>query len=331
MEARHPVNGGSGDEFSSRLLYDDEVLEINSPTDVRKQGHALEARVDLPAAQNVSGYYRYTKSENQRTKNEVKSNAGKVSWFAPLGRKFRLNASFLKRKIESTDVPIDLPNWREGRPGGGQDFDYVRKSAYDRDENLINLQGVYRLAPRHSLRFGYRMRSTDRENFVLDPDDETQTTTTQHSIKAAWNGRLSKALHSRVGITYDMIDKPFVNVRGICESAIGDSASIGGQPNEWVYYWQRERIGTGTSQPNKALRLNANLNYNFTPAVMLTGYLNYTDEKNDELNVYTYDGSSANVGAQVMLLPDTRYVIVGGGSWTTIESNAKICATVMDG
>jgi hypothetical protein len=335
MVARHPVNGGSGDEFQSRLIYDGEELEIARKPDVEKMGHTVEARVDLPAAQSLEGSFRYAKTENARTGNAIRSNAANVAWFAPLSKRLRMSASVLRREIETDDVPIDLAPWRDGRPGGGQDFDTVRRSAYDREEYLATVNANYAFRPGHSLRFGYRFRSTDRSNFELDPDDASETTTVQNRVTAAWYGRLAKSARSRVAFTYEMTDHPFVNVRGICEMAQGDTLTpIGGpgtQPNDWIYYFQRQRYGTGTNQPAASLRLNANLSYAFGSKVSVNGFLNVTDDSNDDLNVYEYELTSVNPGLQLFWMPDPRAVVTLGGSMSVIESNAKMCATVMDG
>jgi hypothetical protein len=333
MDARHPVNGGSTDEFASRLLYEDVDLEFSRAPEVKKDAHAVRARADLPKGHSLSGSYSYSKIENEIEKLEMKTHAGGGSWYAPLTKKMRVAASAMVRKIENEDVPLDLPAWRSGRSGGGQDFDWTRMSAYDRREVLAGATANYAVAQGHNVRVQYRFRSTDRDNVLLDPDDLDETTTVQNKVKGSWSGRLARRARARASVEYEMTDHPFVNVGGLCEPAIGDTVNpVGdGQPNDFVYYWQRSRYGTGGNLPTGALRARANLNFSPSPKVSLTGYVNWTDQKNDELNIYEWERTAISPGVSAYLMPNERAMLSGGLAYSKIESNAKLCATVMDG
>jgi hypothetical protein len=330
MEARHPVNGGSGAEFGSRLIYDNEVLAVSRTPDVEKQGHTVQASVALPGLQRLQGSFSTTRTENQVTGLELTANAASLSWWAPLGKKVHATASLLRRELENDPYAVDLPPWRDGRAGGGQDFDWVRLSAYDREEYVGTARVSWAVRPGHNLRLDYRLRSTDRDHVELDPDDPGSTRTLQNRVRASWNGRLSPGARSRVVVEYEKTDLPFVNVHGICEDGQGEELMpIAG--NSFVYYFQRERIGTGGTLPTGALRANAHLTYGFGPRASATGYVNLAFEKNDDLNLYDFDRDVLTPGITVFLAPDDRFVVTGGGSYSRVKSNAKLCATVMDG
>jgi hypothetical protein len=333
MEAQHPVKGDTQAEFGSRLIYDDVDLEFARTPETRKEAHAVKARADLPKGQSLSGSFSYSRIENELEKIEMKTHAGGGSWYAPLTKKVRVAASAMARKIKNDEVPIDLPLWREGRSGGGQDFDWTRMSAYDRREVLAGATANYKVRPGHNVRVQYRFRSTDRDNVYLDPDDVDETTTMQNKVKASWSGRLAGKARARASVEYEMTDHPFVALGGLCEHALSDTVKPygDGQPNDFVYYWQRSRFGTGGNLPTGALRARANLNFSPTPKLALTGYVNIADEMNDEMNVYEWERTAISPGLSAYLMPNEKAMLSGGVAYSKIESNAKLCATVMDG
>jgi hypothetical protein len=336
QEARHPANGGSQEEFASRSIYHNDTLRFAATPDVEKRGHSVKVKADLPKAHTVSGTFSLTTTENDITENVLSANVASIAWYAPLTPKLRVAASAVRREIENDDVEIDLPNWRAGRPGGDHeefDFDWTRMSAYNREEYLGNVSALYAVKPGHTIRLDYRLRSTDRENVELDPESPDETITLQNKIKASWGGRLSGKARSRVSVEYELTDFPFLNVRGLCEEALSDTgADIGGdQPNDWVYYFQRKRTGSGTNQPTAALRAKAYLSYSPHAKTGLTGYINFASEKNDELNAYEWERTALSPGASMYFVPSKEVVVSAGAEYSKIESNAYFCATVMDG
>jgi hypothetical protein len=333
MEVRHPVSGTNQAEFGSRVIYGDETLEFARTPDVEKRGHSVTASADLPGRQSVRGAFSWARTENTVTDLQLTSNAASLGWYAPLGRKARASVSVMRRSLENDPYRVDLPPWRDGRAGGGQDLDWTRLSAYDREEYLGTARLSWALRPGHNVRLDYNLRSTDRDNVELDPDDPTQTRTLRNRLRASWNGKLASAARSRVWVEYEMTDLPFVAVRGICEDGQGEELMPieGGQPSDFVYYFQRERIGTGGNLPTSAVRANANVSYGFGPRVNATAYANVAFEKNDDLNLYDFERDVAGGGVTLLLAPDETFVITSGASYSKVESNAKLCATVMDG
>ncbi|MCA9755681.1 MAG: hypothetical protein KDA27_07765 [Candidatus Eisenbacteria bacterium] len=332
QQARHPVNGGSAEEFASRLNYDDATLVVSDAPDVEKRSHTVRASVDLPKSQSARGAFSYSKTTNLDANLELTANAAALGWAAPLNEKVRVTASFSRRQLENDPVDIDLKNWREGRAGGGQDFDYTRESVYDRVEMTGTAKLRYALRPGHSLGLEYRFRSIDRDNLELDPDDPTKTQTVHNRIRGTWNGRLSAGMRSRASVEYEMTSLPFVNVDGICEEGIGETIDpMEGQPNDWIYYFQRERYGTGANAPTKSFRLRANLSRTLGPKASGSVYVNAASEKNDDLNLFDFERTTYTAGFSAYAMPNEKMVFAGGGSIGKTSSSAVFCATVMDG
>ena len=124
-----------------------------------------------------------------------------------------------------------------------------------------------------------------------------------------------------------------MNVRGICESKADTTRIINdlGEINSFVYYFQRERIGTGGNLPSQAMRAKATGSYSVSPKVQLNGYVNIASEKNDDLNLYEWERTLLSPGAAITVLPRATCALSGGIAYSMIESNANLCVPVMDG
>ncbi|MEZ5066353.1 MAG: GSU2204 family CXXCH-containing (seleno)protein [bacterium] len=333
MQARHPVSGASGAEFASRLLYENETLEVSKTPNNLTRSHAVEVAVDLSGSQTVRGSYLRTDAENQSAGIKMETNAATLAWQARLARAVRASASLTRRELQNDSWELDLPNWREGRPGGGQDFDWTRLSAYDREEYLGSARLVWAARPGRNLRLDYALHSTDRDHVLLDPEDDSATRTVQNTIRATWSERIAKATRARLSAEYEHTSLPFVSVRGICEES-GSDVFVpidGGQPSDWLYYFQREKIGTGASLPTKAVRLKGNLTHGFGARASVSAYANAAFEKNDDLNLYDFERSVVAPGFSALLMPSDEFVFATGVAHSRIKSNAKLCVTVMDG
>ncbi len=335
MQARHPANGGSIAEFESRLIYDNDVLAVSQTPDSERRAHAVRLRAELPKGQSARASYRQASVENETTELAVDSRAATLSWAAPFGKRTRVTAGVTRRDVEADSYLVDLPNWREGRPGGGQDFDWTRESAYDREEWLASANASFRWRPGQTFRLDYRLRTTDRDHVEVDPNDPDpdafdETRTTSHRVRASWLGRIAASARSRVSVEWERVRFPFVAVRGLCEEAQGESLDpLSG--NSFVYYFQRERFGTGGALPRDALRANANLSWSLSPRVSLNGWLTLADEKNDEMNVYEFERTVANPGLAVVAFPRDDMSVTGGMAFQRIESSALLCIPVFDG
>ena len=338
MKARHPTlfdpNTGSPDyaagEFASRVVYENETLELNDAPDMEKLTHALRLRVDLPASNTVIASFSYGTIENQRTALQMTTLASAASWHKPVNEKLRFTAGAAYRDIDNDDYFVDLPSWRAGGAGGDIDFDYTRMSAYNRTELTAKASAIYKVRKGCSAGLHYRFRSLDRENVVVDPADPDGTKAIQNRIKAAVNSRAIKNLKVRATVEYEMTDLPFANVGGLCEPALGDTISpIGDAPS--IYYFQRPRTGNGSNRPSGAIRGNLNVSYRFSPRFSFTGYFGLADEENTELVSYEWEKTALTPGAMAYFIPTDKVTLSGGVSYSKIESNAKICVPVMDG
>ena len=77
--------------------------------------------------------------------------------------------------------------------------------------------------------------------------------------------------------------------------------------------------------------MKANLNRRFGSRVSGSLYVNFADEKNDDLNLYDFERTVLSSGLSAYVTPGNWGILTGGVAYSRIESNAKFCATVMDG
>ena len=82
---------------------------------------------------------------------------------------------------------------------------------------------------------------------------------------------------------------------------------------------------------NCGYRTECRTNHRFGNKVSGSVYFNFADEKNDDLNLYDFERSVLSSGLSAYVTPGTWGILSGGVAYSMIESNARFCATVMDG
>jgi len=101
--------------------------------------------------------------------------------------------------------------------------------------------------------------------------------------------------------------------------------------NGVVYYFQRERIGNGTSLPNQSHKVAARGSYQVSSRMSLNGFVNIASEKNDELNSYEFERTIFSPGANLWVAPNDKLMLTLGYSFNSVESNAKLCPPLFGG
>jgi hypothetical protein len=352
-DAMHPVFGEIGGdpivpygvEFGSRLAYDDVTLPYSRAANSERRSHHLGLAVDLHERSSLKGTYLKTDRENSNTNVEGDYEAYAASWFARPGRDTRLSARFLAYQSQVDNVFVDLPYYREGRPGqSGQDFDWTRISAANRDVWQIDASAGYRYTKGGYLKADWRHQ-------VINRDAMTQTQTTYENVdgvnlaipstpyanettldrfKLSASKRFGLKGNGRLAYTYTKIDKPFMNPTAMCEEGLhGTDHTLAG--NGVVYYFQRQRYGNGANQPGESHRIASRASYQLTSRTSVSGYVTYASERNDELNVYEFERTVWNPGVNVWTAPTDKFMLTFGYAANRIESNAHLCPPLFDG
>jgi hypothetical protein len=222
---------------------------------------------------------------------------------------------------------VDLPSWRAGRTGGGQNFDFERQSVLNRDVVNFKVQTNYWVNRNNTLRFDYRFRNIDREYLEIE-QGSTDTQTMQNRFTVGWNSRFSK-WRGMVNFEYEKTDIPFANKYAMCERPLENEEPL--KNNKTVYYFQRERLADASNQPSDSLRLNAIFTVlaNAKFSMNLQGMLK--DDRNDNLNSYEWQQDVATAGLNFFLVPSEKSLFTIGYNYLNYKSNAVFCLPVMDG
>lgn len=356
--AQHPARGGlwtnpdNGSvsnyvvEFGRRLGFHDVTLPYAAGASTEKRGHEFALKYDVNDKNLVKGSYSSSRVENIGNSLSSDFDAFAAGWVARPNKKTRITARALMYEIKADDVAVDLLPYRYDRPGGNQDFDWTRISAASREVLQTDLAMRFRLGKGSNLNLDWRHKTVDRPAM-----NQTQTSyyydavadanvmvasaaianmTTTDRFRATWQKRFGKKGNARVQYAYTTVQKPFMNVHGMCEEEMyGTNHTLDGNP--FTYYFQRERVGNGTSLPNKSHRVAARTSYRFSPRVALNAYLNVADEKNDALNSYSFERTVLSPGANLWIAPDDKLMITMGYTFNSVESNALFCPPLFGG
>jgi len=355
--AQHPVRGGlytdpgTGAtsnyvvEFGSRLGFHDVTLPYAAGPTSEKRSHQIGLKMNVNEQNLVKGSYSHNRVENKGNNLASDVDAYAAAWVARPNRKTRLTARALIYEVKADDALVDLMPYRNERPGGGQDFDWTRISAANREVLQTDMALRYKLAKGSNLSFDWRHKVVDRdamnqtqtsyyqdaagENVEVASQAVAQETTTDR-FRASWRKRFGRKGNAKLQYTYTTVDQQFANVQGICEDGLhGDTHNLA--ENDVVYYFQRERVGNATALPNKSHRITARTSYQLSPRASLNAYVNFADEENDELNSYAYERSVLSPGANLWFAPSNQLMLTMGYSFNSVESNALFCPPLFGG
>lgn len=325
---RHPANGGSIEEFSSRQAFGGETVDSSFVNDNERTSHEFRVDGQVTEADRIVGSASFSKVENKATNLALSTTAGSFRWGHKFSKQFKMDAILSHYTMDNDDMFIDLPLWRDGRSGGGQDMDFTRYSAYNRDVNMLQLKGYYKVDQNNRLAFTLRYRQVDREYQVVTFEDR-ETETVETLLKARWDGRLND-LKASVEASYETIDQPFTNATGIIEPNLSSELSpIEG--NGFVYYWQRYRIGEATNLPTTDMNLRGNVSYRVSDRISMNANVSYRDGSNDDLNYYDFDIEALTAGFNLFAVLNDKAVLNFGFDHSNMETQAYYSVPVFDG
>ena len=328
--ARHPVNGGSAGEFSSRLLFDDGyyVGDIYPRTEKFSNKFKFKTGNDKRI---LSGTFNYSKTMNDAVEDlDIVVVGGTVNYKMLLSPKMWLFASGALSKTISNDIRYDMPAWREGGTGGDLDiFDYYRASSLDRLYGRGDVQGIMRLNSdtRVSLLLGYE--HTRR----YDYPGLTSETASNKYYGESWV-RYRNGLKSSLYASYrlELTDEPFTNYRGLFEAlGRGELTAENGAPQ--IYYYQREdlKYQNVTTLPTIEHEIELRGTYSFNNRVSMNGSLKLSMDKNNDLDNVEIEHTSMRPNLGINYMPNPRWSFTGGYTYVYDKSRGPITIAMFDG
>jgi len=338
-QAKHPVNGGNVDEFGSRVLYDNEETIYGIYPETEKFGNKVRFFTDI-GKHRLTGsgfYYRATNSNIPDPDSilggvdELKSSTfgGTLNVLAMLEPKARLVARAALSRTDADDLFLDLPNWREDRPGGDQDFDFMRYSSLDRLEGQGSLELTYHVTPRVTLAALGGFEYTRRDDFYEMGSDYA---TKKYIGQAKLNYRKGLSYNARFKYRLELTQDPFQSFRGLFEEEARTTLVI--LPgNSFGYYFQREdfRYQDVTSLPTVSHQLDFANNIRLNNKLSWNNNIKFKFEKNDDLDSLTVENTFFEPSTGLTFMPDSRWILTAGGSYQYFKSKGPVTVAMFDG
>ncbi len=330
-EARHPVNGLSGAEFDSRLIYADTALPINAYPKTEKFQHKLKTKGSLGNGEYAASAG-YSRAENKGTELVSTAWSGHVNYSHPLNQKSRLIARIKGVKLDSDDLFIDLPTYREGRgPTASQrDFDFTRYSTLNRSEFDGSLELITRVNPRLTASFLLGYENISRKDYPVH-DDGINTNRFSGQLKLRYRKGLTYS--TSVKYRYEKTSDPFTSGRGLFE-ARGDTV-LNPIPDgfNFVFYWQREdlRYQAITTEPTQEHIFEWNSQWRPTSKMNVSLGLKGSYDKNGDLDSLDVNHLNVQPYAALNLTPNPNWSFMAGGSFIHYKSRGPVAVALFDG
>jgi hypothetical protein len=326
--AIHPVNGGSGAEFRTRVIYQDEVLEFGWLPDNEKISHTGKFRGKVWKGR-INGSLGYVETTNNRTTVKAKSTIGNLAYALPVARNHRLTAkvSGIRRFVD--DVYVDLPVWREGRPDNNPvDFDWIRYSSLSRIEAIGSLEWLMRLTGRTSLALESDYTYTDRVDY---PTPETTYNTKQFGIQGTLRYRDMQKWNGSVKYRYENTQDPLHSSRGLLEAS-GRNVLQPTSPN-WAFYYQREdlRFLNVTALPTNAHEVHLKGGWRASEDITVNAGLRMLYDENSDLDTLDVQHTGIQPDINLTLNPQEGVFFTAGYTYGYHQSRIPFAIPLFDG
>lgn len=327
---KHPVNGGSVAEFRSRLAYEDTTLVYGAEPKTEKISHKLRLKGDV-GSWNVSGTVSHARALNKNTELASRSWMGVLNLAHMLSPRTRLLGTVKGVRTKSDDVLIDLPSYRQGRPGPVVDFDFVRASYLDRAQGEITAEVVHKLNPRWTLSFLGGYERIDRYNY---PSNEDNLVTNRVVLQAKAAFTKGTRYSSRIKYRFEKTSDPLVSARGLFEgngSVLLDG--LPGSPSDLVLYFQREAIKYQDITTEPTDRHEVQWQSTWRPSDMATVNigLNLVYDKNGDLDSLDVSHFTLQPNAALTYIPNPRWSLTGGVNHYHNKSRGPLAVALFDG
>ncbi len=324
---RHPATGGAIDEFASRTLFGGEVLPSEFNNDNKKSTHEVHMEGAVSSRDSIVAGASYSDLTNEFTNLDLTTSTGSFRWSHKFRSNFVLDTFLSYYTMDNDDIFIDIPAWREGRPGGEQSLAWTRYSAYNRDVSYVKLRARYKMNGNNRFTFSYRYKQTDRDNVIVNLEDSS-TDTKSNLFKVRWDGRFDE-LRASVVASFESINHPFENALGINEDPANTYVPFPG--NGLIYYLQRQVIGEASNMPSQDMNVRSNLSYRFSDKASLNMYASFRNGENNELNTYTMNLTGRTAGTSLFYVLDDKTVLTIGYDYSFNKQEAVFSVPVMDG
>ncbi len=329
-EAKHPVNGGSGAEFSSRQVWDNTDAAVNLQPEIEKMAHKFRLKGDLGKGRFASSLT-YSRTKNKHADLATDLFGGAFKYTVALNNRTRLIAIVNGSKVSSDDAEIDLPLFRDGRPGTTVDFDYTRYSSLDRTEGLISAELIKRMGTRTVLSVLGEFKRTDRTNYPTVDDGLASSRFAGQAKLRYYRGlKFSAAIKYR----FQKTSNPFANLEGLFEAR--GNGTLGLLPpdgDNFIFYHQREelRYQTITTVPTDEHIFDARFSYRPQAKYSFNFGIKGSYDKNGDLDSLDVKMFAMQPHFSLSVNPSPKVTLTAGATYDYRQSRGPVAIALYDG
>jgi hypothetical protein len=327
--AQHPVNGTMIEEFGSRMVFDGEVVEFGTIPETQKMSHTAKVKADVGKKSEILGSFTYSQAKNKSAGLEIKSNSGSLKYMVNPSQKTKIVALASISRIKSDEVFIDLPLWRDGMAGGGQDFDWTRYSNLTRTVAKGSAEFIYQPSRKYRLFFSTGYEGTKRDDY---PYYGAEGKTTKLRFSAGGNYRPNLRFTGRFKYFFENTDDPFSPYEQLFEKA-GQNVLHKLPDNNWWYYFQRDtlRYGSITNQPTNLHGVELDLDFKPGHKISLSANLKASLGTNSDTDSLDFERTQLQPQVSVNFAPTLKSNLFGSLTYIYQKSNGLAAVAMMDG
>ena len=339
--AAHPVRGtkwtdpNTGQvknyfvEFGSREIFTGESVPIVVPEKLNKLVHKVKVKGNFGRARLLAMYANSTTKNAEQDLNMTGNQASaRLDFLVAKGNRLVARAGY--NRFENDSVFINIPPWREGRPGGGQVMAWTRYSNLTRTELLGSLEYIFQPNTKYRLSLLAGYNSRERDDY---PYKGAMDKTSKIRVQGSLRYRPGMKFTGNLKLYYDMIDNPFAPYKHMFERS-GREANLSPLPdNSFVYYFQRDalRYGDITMLPTNAIGLKLDLSFHPTEALQLTAGLNMNMGTNADESELSFKQTSYQPKFGFNFMLGDKFDFFGSYSYLYRTQNGIAAVAMMDG
>ncbi len=329
--AKHPVNGSSGAEYSSRMIYSDETLVYSTEPEIEKMSHKVRVKGDFGAGR-FSSAVGFSRTENKKTELAAKAWTGALNYTVPLSSKMRLVTKASGVRQRSDDPFIDLPTFREGRTGVTKSFDYIRYSALDRMVATGSAELITRVNPKATVSILAGLKRTDRYDY---PELDDGITSNQFFGQARLHYRKGLRYSTTLKYRFEKTSDPWINGRGLFEKSGWETPSIWRElPGfAFIFYYQREdlRYQEITTLPTDEHRIEWSSTWRPDLKTTLNLGVRAQFDKNNDLDSLDVKHSKIQPNLALTYMPNAGISLTAGYTYDFSKSRLPVAVALFDG
>lgn len=324
--AANPGNGSAGDEFASRVIYEDTTINYGIYPETEKMSHKVKFNGDVGRGRFASAFT-YSKVENKSTALASDALAGAVNYAVPLSDKTRLVARLSTAKVTADDPDIDLPIWRP--QGDSVDFSFTpRYSSLDRIDARGTAEIITRLNRKTILAVLAGYNRIERDDYPV-PSSGLVTNKYIGQIKARYRHGLK--FSGAVKYRFEKTSDPFTSGKGLFEARGREVLEL--KWNDKSFYYQREdlRYQDITTLPTDYHKFDIKSTFRPSSKYSFNMGVQATYDKNGDLDSLDVKHLSIQPHLNLTLTPDPRWAVTAGYTYNHYESRGPITVALFDG